>query len=71
MNPAGFILIAIGLFTLTGGLFNWNWFMHTRRAAALARTIRPAGARIFYILLGILVILFGLLLAFNRIGGSQ
>ena len=71
MNPAGFILVAVGLFSFAGGLFNWNWFMNTRRAKALVRAIRPAGARVFYMLLGIVVIVFGVLLAFNVIGGSQ
>jgi hypothetical protein len=71
MNPAGFILVGVGLFSFAGGLFNWNWFMNTRRARALVRAIRPVGARVFYMLLGIVIIVFGVLLGFNIIGGSQ
>jgi hypothetical protein len=71
MNPAGFILVAVGLFSFAGGLFNWNWFMNTRRAIALVRAIRPVGARVFYMLLGIVIIVFGVFLGFNIIGGSQ
>jgi len=70
MNPAGLILIVVGLFSFAGGLFNWNWFMNTSRARALARSIRPVGARAFYIVLGIIVIVIGVFLAFNDIGGS-
>jgi hypothetical protein len=70
MNPAGFILVAVGLFCFAGGLFNWNWFMNTRRARALVRAIGPTGARAFYMLLGIVIIVFGVLVAFNVIGGS-
>ena len=70
MNPVGFILIAVGLFSFAGGLFNWNWFMNTSRARALVRSIRPVGARVFYIVLGLIVIVFGVFLAFNGIGSS-
>ena len=70
MNPVGLILIAVGLFSFAGGLFNWNWFMNTNRARALVRSIRPEGARVFYIVLGLIVIVFGVFLAFNGIGGS-
>jgi len=70
MNPPGFILIAIGLFSFAGGVFNWNWFMNTRRARALVRSIRPVGARVFYMVLGIIVIVFGVLISFNVIGGN-
>ena len=70
MNPVGLILIAVGLLSFAGGLFNWNWFMNTSRARALVRSIRPVGARVFYIVLGLIVIVFGVFLAFNGIGGS-
>ena len=70
MNPVGFILIAVGLFSFAGGLFNWNWFMNTSRARTLVRSIRPVGARTFYIVLGIIVIVFGVFLALNGTGGS-
>ncbi|NOR89625.1 MAG: hypothetical protein GQ524_05165 [Anaerolineales bacterium] len=70
MNPVGFILIAIGLFSFAGGLFNWNWFMNTRRARALVRSIRPVGARVFYMVLGMIVIVFGVFVSFNGIGGN-
>ena len=71
MNTAGFILIAIGLFSLAGGLFNWGWFMQTRRARAMVRTMGPKWARAFYMLLGIVVIVFGILLVLGVIGGSK
>ena len=68
MNPAGFILVAVGLFSLAGGLLNWKWFMNTRRASALVRAISHKGARLFYVILGIIVAKFGLLITFGVIG---
>ena len=68
MNPAGFILVAVGLFSFAGGLFNWHWFMNTRRARALVRGIGPTRARVFYMLLGIVVTVIGIMLAVNVFG---
>jgi hypothetical protein len=70
MNPAGVIVFAVGLLSFAGGLFNWNWFMNTTNARKVVNMFRPAGARIFYMVLGVAVIGFGLLLALNLIGGS-
>jgi len=31
-NPVGLIFIFVGLFSMAGGIFNWEWFMTNRRA---------------------------------------
>ena len=61
MNPAWFILMAVGVFSLAGVLFNCDWFMNTGSPRELARAIRPVGTRVFYIVLGIIVPVFGVL----------
>jgi hypothetical protein len=70
LNPAGLILVLIGSFSFAGGLFNWGWFMNTRRASVLVRVIGIKGARIFYMFLGISVFVFGFLITLNLISAS-
>ena len=41
--------ILAGIFTMSGGLFNWNWFMLSRRARLIVRIFGRGGARIFYV----------------------
>lgn len=49
-----------GIFALSGAIFNWDWFMNSRRARFFANIFGRNGARIFYALLGILLIGLGL-----------
>jgi hypothetical protein len=71
MNPAGLILITIGIFSFAGGFFNWVWFMKTRSARGVVNALRPAGARTFYMILGVCVTIFGILLMMDIFGESQ
>ena len=57
----GITLMSVGLFTLAGAAWNWDWFMHNRRARLFVKLLSRQGARIFYACLGILFILIGLL----------
>lgn len=52
--------ILAGLFTLSGGLFNWNWFMLSRRARLIVRIFGRGGARVFYVVLGVAIVGLGL-----------
>ena len=56
-------LILGGLFTLAGGLFNWNWFMENRRARAVVSILGRKGARGLYIVMGLFLAIFGIVLA--------
>ena len=60
MGP-GIILILVGLFSIAGGYFDWNWFMENRRARFISKILgsRERG-RIFYILLGTFTIGFAI-----------
>jgi hypothetical protein len=49
-----------GIFTFCGGLFNWDWFMLNRRARLIVRIFGRGGARIFYMVLGVAILLTGL-----------
>jgi Immunity protein 17 len=54
------LVIAAGAFTLAGSLKNWDWFFNNRRARLIVAIFGRNGARIFYGLLGGLLIVGGL-----------
>lgn len=68
MNPSGIIIVAAGLFSFAAGLFNWQWFMNARKVRAMARLIGPAGVRVFYMILGLAIAVYGVLLASGMVG---
>ena len=61
-----FVLLA-GLFAIAGGVLNWDWFMTNRRARIFVAVFGRQGARLFYVLLGIIVVVFGALGLLGRI----
>lgn len=50
------LLVAAGLFTITASIVNWDWFFENRRAAFFVKTFGRNGARIFYGILGAVII---------------
>ncbi|MGB3714290.1 MAG: Imm17 family immunity protein [Candidatus Promineifilaceae bacterium] len=41
----GFIIVVlVGLFTITGGLFNWDWYMTERKARFVVKLLGRTGA---------------------------
>lgn len=61
MDIFGLFLVAIGIFALFGALFNWDWFMNSRRARLFVRLLSRNGARIFYAVIGLSLVVLGLL----------
>ena len=61
MNLPGLFFIAIGLFAMAGAIFNWDWFLNSRKARFMVRILTRNGARIFYSCLGITLLVFGVL----------
>ncbi|MFS0870578.1 immunity 17 family protein [Paenibacillus xylanilyticus] len=63
-QPVLLALVAIiaGIFSLFGGIKNWDWFMSSWRAAIFVKTIGRQGARVVYGGLGIVLIVIGVLL---------
>ncbi len=55
------ILILAGCFSMAGAGLNWDWFMENRRARFITTLLGHQGARIFYIILGLLLVVFGFL----------
>lgn len=64
----GLIFILLGAFCLAGAVFNWDWFMGSGKARFFSRLFGSrSGGRMFYGLLGIGLVIFGLLAAFDVI----
>ncbi|MEX2559513.1 MAG: immunity 17 family protein [Pirellulales bacterium] len=63
MNPLGLALVALGAFTITGAVMDWNWFMEYRTGRMWIGILGRGGTRILYGLLGIGIMLVGVLLA--------
>lgn len=61
MNWVGLFLIAGGLFSVVGALLDWDWFMNHYKARFLVKIMGRMGARIFYMVLGSALIVFGVL----------
>ena len=61
MNFAGLISIAFGIFAICGAYFNWNFFMNSRKARTFSMLLGRMGTRIFYSLLGLGLVIFGVL----------
>jgi hypothetical protein len=54
-------LVIAGTVTLAGAVMNWDWFMKSRRAKLFVDIMGPKGARVFYGMLGFLMIAMGVL----------
>ena len=59
MDFKGFFLIAAGIFSICGALFDWDWFMNHRKAQFFNRIWGRQGTRIFYGALGIAMAVIG------------
>ena len=64
MNLTGLLLIFVGLFSLAGAFFDWEWFMNNRKARLFVALFGRRGARIFYGLLGLTIVAFGVFATF-------
>lgn len=60
----GWLIAAIGLFTMVCAAADFYWFMNSRKAQLLVGILGRRGARIFYILLGLtILVVSGLVLS--------
>ena len=53
MNPFGLLIVALGLFSIAGGLQDWPFFWNNRRARLMTTILTRRGARVFYVIIGI------------------
>ncbi|MEO2204991.1 immunity 17 family protein [Paenibacillus pabuli] len=63
-QPVLLALVAIiaGIFSMVGGMKNWDWFMNTFQAGIFVKTIGRQAARVVYSILGVVLIAIGVLL---------
>ena len=63
MSLFGFIIVGAGLFAIAGAVFDWDFFMESRKARLFTTLLGRTGARAFYALLGIALLVLGALMA--------
>ena len=68
MNLTSIILVFAGLYAVIGAIGNWDWFMENRKAIRWVKLIGRDKARVFYILLGTVLIVIGTLFSVGIIG---
>ncbi len=61
MDYGGLFFVAIGTFTILGAILNWEWFMNSRKAAFMVKILTRNGARIFYGVVGLALVVLGTL----------
>lgn len=54
------IIIACGIFSICGAVCDWDWFMNNYKAKPLVTIFGRNGARIFYGILGAVIIVLGI-----------
>lgn len=61
------LLIAGGAFSLLGAIFDWDFFFNSYKARRMVNFIGKTGARIFYVVVGVFLIVFGICVALGII----
>ncbi|MBI9044988.1 MAG: immunity 17 family protein [Anaerolineaceae bacterium] len=61
MAVTQYIFIAIGLFSIAGGIFNWEWFINSRKFHLFEKLLGRYGTRIAYIIMGLFLICLALI----------
>jgi hypothetical protein len=57
-----YVLIFIGgLITLLGSILNWTWIYRSRRSKSIVSTLGLSGARIFYSIIGLALMIISVL----------
>jgi di/tricarboxylate transporter len=59
----GVVVIALGLFSICGAVFQWSFFMEDRKARRLIGIFGRQPVRIFYMILGSMFFICGAMLA--------
>jgi hypothetical protein len=63
----GWVIAACGAFAICGAFFNWEWFMDNDKTVIVVNLFGRTGARIFYGVLGIALVVMGVLMALGII----
>lgn len=65
MNVFPIIFILVGAFSLISCIKNFEWFFNNSKAKPFVKIFGRNGARIFYSILGIFIIVLGLVSGFK------
>jgi hypothetical protein len=63
LHLIGLVFVAVGLFAIAGAALQWSWFLGHRKAQAMTKLLGRTGTRVFYCVLGLALIVFGVLMA--------
>ena len=56
----GIFFVLVGLFSIICAIKNWDFFMNNRKAYIWVKFFGRNGARVFYVILGLIIALIGL-----------
>ena len=61
---SGILLVVVGLFAIVCACCDFDWFMNNYRARFFVEVLGRRGARVFYVVLGCVFLVIGLVVAF-------
>ena len=70
MNSVGLLVVAAGVLTTGCGIFDWEWAMTSRQGRRLSTMITRTGARAFYVVVGVGMIVVGTLMTTGMIAAT-
>lgn len=62
MNWIGLLVVGSGVFSVMGAILDWDFYMEHRKARWIVALVGRFGARIFYFLFGVALIVLGVLI---------
>ena len=69
MDPIGFLFVAGGIYMICGALFDWDFFMNQRSSRRMVSMLGRGGARVFFGLLGMVIVIVGTAIAMGLVTG--
>lgn len=60
----GFIAMLVGLFCAFCAYKDYDWFMNNRKARLFVTLFGRSGARFFYIIFGVIIVVLGIVVIF-------
>ena len=67
MNLVGLLLVFCGLFAIAGSVCEWEWFFNHPKARLIAAIFGRTGTRVFYVVLGGGLAVFGFLMCLGML----
>lgn len=65
------LFVVAGLLSLLASVFNWNWFFTAQNAQLIVRNVGRNRARLFYGILGLVMISMAVFFFFSTQGSQQ